>query len=693
MCRWRGLLLAACGLLIASPAAQGTIAFRTASEIRVGAGPLSIAYANLEGPRLIVGRDGGLALVGPLDSDFPTTARIGSIQFAKSVVVGAFTGHGSLDIACIAGTDPVISILKGTGQKGTGQKDTGQKDTGQRDTGQRDTGNDDFGRPANVEIPGRPRRLRPGGTGVEGTTGIFVAHDAGVSWLAPLGGGRFVTYTVSAQPFPTEFDVGDVNGDGAPDVVIVDGGENRLHILTGHNNGTFDAATYVPTLRKPTHVIVADGNADGRADLFVIGQPGLAVHWTNADGTYKGAEKLWTDSQLDDATAADADGDGTLDVVVTNSGRGIVGLLLGAGDGTFELRRSYVVGAGPSAVIVADVTRDNRPDILVLNELGDSVTLLRGLGGGHFDGAPTVIGTAVEFSAMTIADLDEDGHLDIAVTSEQAGRLSLFLGNGRGDFAALPALPVGRQLRGIVAGELDGNEFVDLAISDFGADRVAILAGNGRGSFEPPRYVNVGLGPGAIVTGNFQGLGNVDLAVANSLADSVTLLYNDGKGGFANAVSFPVVPHPSFLLVGDINSDRRPDLLVGNDYSDSVTILNGDGHTLDDPHTDKLKSNARTALAEDFDHDGYVDLAVPNEVGKAIDILPGVRGGGFGERMTVPVGHQPRSIATGDLNGDGRTDLVVLHRDPPAVTILLNETARPHDAVRQARLTGDEHSH
>jgi hypothetical protein len=113
--------------------------------------------------------------------------------------------------------------------------------------------------------------------------------------------------------------------------------------------------------------------------------------------------------------------------------------------------------------------------------LGAPVTLLRGLGGGHFEGAPAIIGTTVDFA-------DDGGRHRPRWTPRHRRHqrterwLSLFFGNGRGDFAALPVIPVGRQLQGIVAADLDGNGAIDSAISDFGGDRVAILLGDGRGS-------------------------------------------------------------------------------------------------------------------------------------------------------------------------------------------------------------------
>src|SRR5262249_42829099 len=157
---------------------------------------------------------------------------------------------------------------------------------------------------------------------------------------------------------------------------------------------------------------------------------------------------------------------------------------------------------------------------LTLNRLGDNATLLRGRGGGVFDGVVCLRGDIGDLTAVAVDDFDRDEHPDLAVASEDGGRVVVFLGRGDGRFRATPPIAVGRQPRALVAGDFNQDDLADLAVVNFGGDAVAILQGDGRGGFAPPRLIAVGTGPTAIGVGSFSTDTSTDLAVVNSLSDN-----------------------------------------------------------------------------------------------------------------------------------------------------------------------------
>jgi hypothetical protein len=655
---WGNRLLVLYALAFVPPAAGTDIAFQSGVNIAVGSAPAAFALARIDGQRLIVARDQGLALVGPMGDPFPVATRLAAIQFVKSLALGPFTRPGALDVACLSGNEPVLHLLPGSGTR-------------------------ELGRPIEIELPARPSLLRAEDTGEADAARLFVAHEAGISLLRSEGSRLRVQPVVEGQ-FISDFQVADLDGDQNPDLVAVESHSSRLLILGGGGDGSFHNSRRVPTVAEPSSLFVGDVDGDRRPDVLVRGQSGIAVHVRDVEGAYLPPKILFPQAQLGGLAGADLDGDGHLDLVVTDPLRGTVTVLLNGGNGAFELRRSYSVGGGATALILADVTDDARTDILTLNHAADTVTLLRGRGDGRFDGAPAIVGATSEFTAMALADFDADERLDIAVTSELGGSLFVFLGNGEGEFAALPPLKLGGQPRALVVGELTGNGFPDLAVADFGRDQVMILAGTDRGSFEAPQRIAVGQGPVALAIGDFQGQGMHDLAVANMVSDTVSILYGDGRGRFPRVEHFPVNPRPTFLVVGDLNRDNHTDLVVGNDYSNTVSVLKGDGRSLGAPATQELAGSARLPLAEDLNRDGFVDLVLVNEDAKAVDVLPGRRGGGFGDRIGFPVGQKPNAVVSGDIDGDGLLDIAVLHGSPPAITILLNRSNRRSDPWREA---------
>lgn len=663
-------LLVAFVLLAAQAAAAGTIAFQTRHDVRVGSAPTAFTLLDPAGAWLAAGGDDGISILRNRGGHFVFSQRSSALRFVKSLAAGAILGGPYTDLAIVHSGG--LSVLPGI--------EAGQ-----------------FGGPVLLPTAARPVAVSVHPIDRSGTAALFIHADEGMAVLVPSGG-SYRSLPIPKLPGTTAANVTDVNADGWPDLLILNEENNRLAVFLGAADGTFQRRNETVTVRAPRRLVVADADADGHLDAFVGGETGVALHlWKPFASGERGAiapgggfgppQWLFSEPHAAGFAVGDLDGDGAIDVAITDSTRDTVRFLMGRSDGTFAAGHAYTVGRGPQDVLLADTTGDGLLDALVLNHLGDSITELPGLGRGEFLGNPSLPGDARDFTAITVGDFNLDGHADLAVASETSGTISLFSGDGRGHFRPRASLRAGRP-RALTSGQFGPGSATSIAVADFGGDRVLVFPGDGLGGFGAPAEYPVGGGPTAIVTGVFQG--HTDLAVANLLSNSVSVLYGDGRGRFSPAVTSPVGRPPNFLMVGDVNRDGFDDLVVGNDRSSTVAILNGSRRGLEQPRSDQLADVARPLVAEDLDGDGNIDLVATNEVADAIEVLPGMGPGQFASRLTFPVGHHPSAVAAGDFNEDGRPDLAVIHRDACTVSILINtSSATPPPATPVGRPGGD----
>jgi len=185
-----------------------------------------------------------------------------------------------------------------------------------------------------------------------------------------------------------------------------------------------------------------------------------------------------------------------------------------------------------------------------------------------------------------------------------------------------------------------------------------------------------GQSPSVIVKGDFNNDGNVDLAILNVVSNNVTVLLGNGAGGFtyASGSPFGTGSRPVSMSLGDCNRDGKLDLVVANASDHSITLLLGNGsgsftQAVGSPYVLSFQPD-KLALA-DFNRDGSVDIAIVNEVSQDISILLGNGAGGFAPTGSGPFQTGGRSwVALVDFNLDGNPDLVLLNADR-TLTILL----------------------
>jgi hypothetical protein len=509
----------------------------------------------------------------------------------------------------------------------------------------------------------------------------FQADLGGVSVLLGVPGGSFQpSHDYTAGNYPDSVAVADLNADGRPDVIAATE-QNGVGVLLGNGDGTLQAVKKYKSGVLSVDVAVGDFNADGRPDVATADAGGgtASVLLGNGDGTLGPAASYPVGTDPYAVAVADFDGDGRADLVATPFQNSAITFLRGNGDGTFQNAVSYAAGQAPADVAVADFDGDGRPDLAVANDLTSgpgTVSILHNTGGSFSPPVAVVVGQLPTF--VTAADLNLDGRVDLIV----GGYLEVHVlrGVGNGTFQAASTVEAGLAPTAVAAADFNGDGRPDLAVAD---DGIAVITGKGEGTFATAPAYGVGASPPAVVVGDFNRDGTLDLAAPHATGPNgrVRILLGTGTGKFRLSRDIPVGKGPTAAVAADLNGDSAPDLAVANGSDDTVSVLlNNGGGFFFAPQTFAAGTRPVSLAAADFDGDGVPDLAVVNGVvgTGTIRVLLGHGDGTFGPAQVYTVGKEPTSVATADLNGDGRPDLAVANADSGSfqkstVSVLLNQ--------------------
>lgn len=522
---------------------------------------------------------------------------------------------------------------------------------------------------------------------IEGTTvTVLLGHGDGT--FAPG-----IDYSVGRS---AGLAVGDLDGDGRPEIVTAGQWPYAASVLHNQGDGTFVPAIGVPA--DPYNpagwpVALADLNGDHNLDL-VLGNRSWAVAFAgHGDGTFGPAQRSNTGGEPVLFVPGDFDGDGDADLAAACSNN-VVAVMRGNGDGSFGSALSDGgFSAAPSDVACADFDADGKLDLVSTDQVwseGSTSGLIfvqRGLGDGTF-GSPMRFGNAgIELVCIALADFDGDGRIDVGTSDYGNGSPnlnSIFKNTGGGSFNTHYPLPGKSFGWACAAGDLHGDGFPDLAVITTLGEYVQIYAGSAIGVAPTATHVPCpGLNAMDICLGDLNGDGRLDMVVSHWGPSKLTVLLANGDGTFTSDV-IPIESSAFGVVCADFDADGKMDLAVlvvtyqendGElDEKDTIQLFRGlgDGHFVRG-ETFGTGLGARNLTVADANADGIADLMTANSSANTVSLFLGRGDGSFPEREDYGVGDHPRALAIADINADHQPDMLVANHWGRNISILLND--------------------
>jgi outer membrane protein assembly factor BamB len=299
--------------------------------------------------------------------------------------------------------------------------------------------------------------------------------------------------------------------------------------------------------------------------------------------------------------------------------------------------------------------------------------------GGPAFAAPLPTSASGTPRAVAVGDFDRNGTLDAAVTDD-AANVTVFLGDGSGGLTPQTPLTVGANPQDVVAGDFDRDGQLDLAVAS--GTLVELYKGDGAGGFTSQTPVDVGVAVTRLAHGDLDRNGWDDLVAVSETGNKVVVLEGSSAFAFTRYTPDLAVTGPTAVAVGDFDVNGWPDLAVAHAGGNFVQIFKGsDSAVAPNPPVLALTAGASVGVGNnpvdvavgDVDRDGKLDIVTADAGSGTASLLVGDGTGGFSVPQMAAVGVKPVRVFLVDLDRDGKLDLAALDElgsGTPQVTVL-----------------------
>ncbi len=798
-----------------SPAKAGITAsdFLPKVDFASGANPFTIAIGDLDGdgkPDMAVTNFGANTI--SVYRNIAASGSISSGSFAPKVdfatgaspfgiTIGDVDSDGKPDLMVTNGGSNTVSVFRNTATVGT-------------------LGTGSFATRVDFASGTQPNSVAIGDVDGDGKADMAVTHASGISLyrntstVGAITTGSFAARVdFAAGSSPARVAMADLDGDGKVDVAIANQGSNNVSLLRntavsgGIDAGSLAARVDFETSTGAVSVATGDLDGDGKPDLVVTNFASGTVSVFRNTATTGSIDAGSFGAKVDFAAGSnprglficDLDGDGKPDLAVANQSSATVSLFRNTASigsinsGSFTAKVDFATGVAPYSVSAGDLDGDGRPEIVVANVTSNTLSVIRSTNNNSelssltlssgtltpgFSGAISAYTATVPnaTSSITVTPTRADANATIQVRINAGSFTSVNSGSASG---SLPLVVGSNTIEILVTAQdastktytvlvnrapipppisitsisplmaapgqavtLTGTDFNTSPAQNivfFGATRAQVTAATATSvtvtvpvgaTYAPITLLNTGTGlaayslqkftpiyspakagitstdyspkqdytsganPIAVAIGDLDGDGRADLAVANFGAATVSVYRNTATGGsidagsFANKVDFATGTNPYAIAIGDLDRDGKPELVVANEGAGTLSVLRNtgtNGSITTGSFATKVDYNTgfnpRSLAIGDLDGDGKPDMAVANAGSTTLSVFRNVsatgviNNGSFAPKVDFASGSAPVSVAIGDLDGDGRSELVVTNQGSNTVSVFRNTSA------------------
>lgn len=518
-----------------------------------------------------------------------------------------FDGDSHLDLVGVRADGSAISVVRGNGD-GT------------------------FAAETLYSTAAKIRTLAIGDVDGDGKRDLVTSCDYGAkeSVLVALSSQSYSPQTIIAAGGNDygDVDVGDLDGDGRADLVLVDWTAHDVVVRRSLGAGAFAPAVRYPTVLTG-RLALADWTHDGKLDVGVAGVPQvLQVLPGVGDGTLLSHSELARDRAPLEIRAADLNGDGLTDFVLTDTAginSSTVSVYLAKSSGGFSGPALYPIDSDGSALQLADLDNDGALDLFVVAYY--HVTTFLNDGTGTFTLASDTVDVGFGTSAYTsrLADFDGDGTIDLLWASSSSGEgTELMRGNGDGTFADSVHLFDKKGPFGV--GDLDEDGKADVVSMDDGWQLKSVLRIRlAATATTVAPAVDVALDASALSLQVVDADGDGHLDVVTTNRTDLLVLRGDGHGHLAAPIVLTIpnetLDYEFSVRFGDLNGDTIPDAVLTREVV-YIAYGTGGGHFVAPSHGVYGGSSPWPPAFFDVNQDGRMDLAMPSRYGGVAVFTP-----------------------------------------------------------------------